>query len=259
MNRITNSKFIGLVSILVVLSGWTFISHLKFVPYYFLPSPLEVMQAFYEMLTQGNLVNDILTSCYRVITGFIIATMLAIPFGIAMGLSKKVERLTEPLIGFIRYTPIPAFIPLFILWFGIGEVEKIVVIGASVFFQMVLMVANSVLKVPLELIQSAQTLGATNTQIVTKIIWPYIKPNIWDDMRINLGWAWSGLILSEIVGSTSGLGYVIIQSQRLLQTPNVIAAIIIIGLLGALGDAVFKKLYIYLFPWAPKLNSNAQS
>ncbi len=255
MKKLFDSKFIGLVSIGIILLAWHIITKLKFVPSYFLPSPLEVGNALYRMFTQGNLTKDILVSCYRVTTGFAIATALAIPCGIAIGLSKKTERLLEPTIDFIRYTPIPAFIPLFILWFGIGEGEKIVVIASTVFFQMVLMVGNAVLKTPLELIHSAQTLGASPWQIVTKIILPYIKPNIWDDMRINLGWAWSGLILAEIVGSSSGLGYVIIQSQRLLQTSNVIAAIIIIGLLGAAGDIIFKKLYTIMFPWAPKLNS----
>jgi NitT/TauT family transport system permease protein len=119
------------------------------------------------------------------------------------------------------------------------------------------MVANSVSAVPRAFVESARTLGATKWQIIERVIFPFTKPRIVDDLRVSMGWAWAGLMMAEIVGSTSGIGFVIIQSQRLLQTANVIAAIIIVGILGLLTDYFFKKLHRLWFPWVPKINHYA--
>ena len=167
-----------------------------------------------------------------------------------LAINKRAAGMLEPLIDFIRYTPIPAFIPLFILWFGIGETEKIVVIFSAVFFQLVLMVANSVSTVPQALIDFAKTLGASRKEIVLKVIFRHAQPRIFKDLRVSMGWAWAGLMLAEIVGATSGIGFVIIQSQRLLQTGNVIAAIITVGVLGVITDVLFRNAYAKLFPWS---------
>ncbi|MDO8649606.1 MAG: ABC transporter permease [Candidatus Peregrinibacteria bacterium] len=198
-----------------------------------------------------------LISVYRVLVGFIIAVVCAVPLGIIVGLNRRMEALVEPIVGFIRYTPTPALIPLFILWFGIGETEKIIVISQTVFFQLVLMVANSVSFIPKEIVESARTLGATKWQIITRVVFPYVKPRIYDDLRISIGWAWSALMAAEIVGATSGIGLVIVEAQRLLRTENVMAGILVIGLLGLVTDLVMKRLYPLFFPWAPKLEHHA--
>ena len=177
---------------------------------------------------------------------------MAIPVGVSIGLSKKFQSFIEPIIDFIRYTPIPAFIPLLILWFGIGELEKIIVIVLAVFFQLVLMVSNSISHVPKDIIEFAKTLGVNKKELITKVIYQHAKPRIFDDLRVSMGWAWAGLMIAEIVGATSGIGFVIIQSQRLLRTENVISAIIIVGLLGLITDFVFKIAYKKLYPWAEK-------
>jgi len=249
--RIKNFLF-GVFSFAVILIAWSLLTYTRIIHPFFLPTPTEVLVATFDLFFKYNFINDIFISLFRIISGFVIASLLAIPIGLALGLSKKFEAFVEPVIDFIRYTPIPAFIPLFILWFGIGELEKIIVIVVAVFFQLVLMVANSVSHVPKEIKEFALTLGASKKQLVTKVIYQYSKPRIFDDLRVSMGWAWAGLMIAEIVGATSGIGFVIIQSQRLLRTPNIISAIIVVGVLGLLMDFMFKIAYKKFFPWSEK-------
>lgn len=253
------SEYIALafLSFLIVLGVWWFVTSVGLIADFFLPSPSAVIEAIVRLFSQGNFISDIGISLFRIFIGFGVAAILAVPLGILIGLNRRAEALIEPVVDFIRYTPIPAFIPLFILWFGIGELEKIVVIGVSVFFQLVLMVSNSVSLTPRDIIDSARTLGASRWHVLTKVVYPYSKPRIFDDLRVSMGWAWAGLLIAEIVGSTSGIGFVIIQSQRLLQTGNVIGAIIIVGILGLTIDLIFKLLYKMFFPWAPKIRHHA--
>lgn len=237
--------------ILVVLF-WYFFTKYGSIQSYFLPGPEKVLQAGLVLFQDNAFINDVLYSLVRIFLGFAAGTALAIPLGLLMGSNKKIELVFEPLIDFIRYTPIPAFVPLLILWLGIGETEKIIIISASVFFQLVLMIANSVSQVPEDMVQFGRTLGLGRAGIVTKIILPFSWPRIIDDMRVSLGWAWSSLLIAEIVGSTSGIGFVIIQSQRLLKTDNVIFAIIVVGILGIMSDQLFKMLQKTMFPWFRK-------
>jgi NitT/TauT family transport system permease protein len=252
----TKGKYITLASIsfIVVLFFWWVASVSGLVKDFFLPNPFAVADSIVKLFIQHNFLKDVGISLFRILSGFVIAIIFGVPVGILIGLNKKSEALIEPIVDFIRYTPIPAFLPLFILWFGIGELEKIIVIAVSVFFQLVLMVGNSVSETPKRIIESAKTLGATNWQIVIKVIYPFAKPRIFDDLRISMGWAWAGLMIAEIVGSTSGIGFVIIQSQRLLQTANVIGAIIIVGILGLITDFIFKFAHKKYFPWIIKMD-----
>ena len=258
MNK-TNEKLLAAGSFLLVLLIWWFITSHGFVPDYFLPAPVVVFGAIINLFVSHGFLSDVIITIMRITIGFIIATILAIPVGFAIGLNRKASAFLEPMIDFIRYTPITAFIPLFILWFGIGEGEKIIVIVSSVFFQLVLLVANSVAATPKKYVDSARTLGATTDQIITTVVLPNALPRIVDDLRISIGWAWAVVTLAEIVGSTSGIGYVIIQSQRLLQTANVMAAIIVIGVLGLATDAAFRWVYAASFPWAPRINDVARN
>ena len=257
----TKSRYVILASIsfIILLFLWWGASASGLIKDFFLPNPFKVAASIIRLFAQNNFLKDVGISLFRILSGFIIAIIFGVPIGILIGLNKKAEALIEPIVDFIRYTPIPAFLPLFILWFGIGEVEKIVVIAVGVFFQLVLMVGNSVSETPEKIIESAKTLGANDWQIITKIIYPFAKPRIFDDLRISMGWAWAGLMIAEIVGSNSGIGFVIIQSQRLLQTANVIGAIIVVGILGLISDFIFKVAYKKYFPWVVKIDHHAEN
>ena len=248
--KINKFKILSAGSLVLFVFFWWLIVELFQIREFFLPSPIVVSKSIFLLFFKGEFVNDIYVSVFRVITGFVVAAIIAVPLGIYMGRVRHVEAVVEPIVDFIRYTPVPAFIPLFILWFGIGELEKIVVIAASVFFQLILMIANDVSHIPQSVIHSAQTLGLGHIKIITKVVYPYAKPRIVDDLRISMGWAWAGLIMAEIVGSSSGIGYVIIQSQRLLQTSNVMAALVVVGCIGIIIDYSFKYMHKRVFPWA---------
>lgn len=246
-------KWLYIVSpFFVLLIIWGIVTNFGLIKPFFLPSPIKVFEAGINLFTQNNFISDIFISLFRILIGFMIGVVLAIPIGLLIGLNKKAEMTLEPLIDFIRYTPIPAFVPLLILWLGIGELEKIIIISASVFFQLALMVANSVSQTPEDMLLFGQTLGLNKLEIVFKIIFPFSWPKIIDDMRVSLGWAWSSLLIAEIVGSTAGIGFVIIQSQRLLKTENVIFAIIVVGALGIFFDWISKIIQKSLFPWFKK-------
>lgn len=245
----------ALFGIAIFIGLWCVLTYSGIVNSLFLPSPTAVLSALKNLLINGELLSDIGASVFRIITGFILATIVAIPLGIALGVSKKFEAITEPIIDFIRYIPPSAFIPVAILWLGIAETSKLFIVFISITPFFILMIANIVLQTKTELVEAGLTLGATKGNVIKKIIVPYALPGIWDAMRLQIGAAWTFVILAEIVGSNSGLGHLMMQSQRFLRTDNIFAALIVVGILGLLTDYFFKAGYKVFFPWKEKTNN----
>jgi NitT/TauT family transport system permease protein len=231
------------------LAVWSVLAYGGFVDPLFLPSPGRVFQAGVDLFVELGFTTDILNSVYRVMLGFIIAAVIGVPLGMFMGTYKVAEAITEPMVGFIRYMPASAFIPLFILWLGIGDIEKIAIIFVGSFFQLVLMVAVVAKNVHKEMLETAYTLGAKRFRVIRKVLLPASMPGIVDTLRIIVGWAWTYIIVAELVASASGIGYMILSSQRMLRTGNIIFGILTIGMLGLITDYFFKWLYNRLFPW----------
>jgi NitT/TauT family transport system permease protein len=240
---------LALSSFAFFLVLWSILTYGGFVDPLFLPSPGRVFQAGVDLFYELGFTTDILNSVYRVMMGFIIAAIIGVPIGLIMGTFKVAEAVTEPVVGFIRYMPASAFIPLFILWLGIGDVEKIAIIFVGSFFQLVLMVAVVAKNVHKDMLETAYTLGAKRFQVIRKVLLPASLPGIVDTLRIIVGWAWTYIIVAELVASASGIGYMIISSQRMLRTGNIIFGILTIGMLGLITDFFFKWLYHKLFPW----------
>ena len=211
-------------------------------PYFFPPREGSSRQGG-TFSAEFGFTTDILNSVYRVMVGFVAAAVIGVPMGLIMGTFKAAEALTEPVVGFIRYMPASAFIPLFILWLGIGDVEKIAIIFVGSFFQLVLMVAVVAKNVHKDMLETAYTLGAKRFQVIRKVLLPASLPGIVDTLRIIVGWAWTYIIVAELVASASGIGYMIISSQRMLRTGNIIFGILTIGMLGLITDYFFKWLY----------------
>jgi len=240
---------LALSSFAFFLVLWTILTYGGLVDPLFLPSPGRVLQAGVDLFLELEFTTDILNSVYRVMMGFVIAALAGVPVGLLMGTFKVAEAFTEPVVGFVRYMPASAFIPLFILWLGIGDIEKIAIIFVGSFFQLVLMVAVVAKNVHKDLLETAYTLGAKRFQVIRKVLLPASLPGIVDTLRIIVGWAWTYIIVAELVASASGIGYMIISSQRMLRTGNIIFGILTIGMLGLLTDFFAKWLYNRLLPW----------
>jgi NitT/TauT family transport system permease protein len=215
----------------------------------FMPSPQSVVLSVGRWWSDEGLLSDIGISVYRVMAGFGLSTLFAIPLGLYIGTYRPVQVFLEPLTDFIRYMPAVAFIPLVMLWAGIDEGSKILIIFIGTFFQMVLMVAEDVRRVPMAQIETAQTMGATRSEIVKLVILPSARPALLDTLRITCGWAWTYLVVAELVAANSGLGYAILKAQRYMHTDKIFAGIMLIGLIGLLTDQAFRWIGRRAFPW----------
>lgn len=215
----------------------------------FLPAPQDIITRIATWWHEDNLAADIGISLYRVVAAWALSALFAIPLGLMIGTFRGVQALCEPLTDFIRYMPAVAFIPLVMLWVGIDESARIAIIFIGTFFQMVLMVAEDVRRVPMTQIEAAQTMGASRGEIIDKVILPSAKPALLDTLRITMGWAWTYLVVAELVAANSGLGYAILKAQRFLQTDKIFAGIMLIGLIGFVIDQAFRLLHRKAFPW----------
>jgi NitT/TauT family transport system permease protein len=228
---------------------WWVVTGLELVSPIFLPSPEAVWKELVRQIREGILWQDLSTSVYRITAGWIISTLFAVPIGILMGNFRFFEGLLEPFIDLIRYMPAVAFVPLTILWAGVGDTQKFIILFIGTFFQEVLMIMDNVKTVPREMIQVSYTFGLTKWETLRKVILPAAMPGIWDTFRITLGWAWTYLVVAELVAANVGLGYRIMRAQRFLQTESIILGILVIGLLGLLTDYAFKWSYRRMFYW----------
>lgn len=239
-------SFAGLLGLLVF---WGLLSYTGLVRPFFLPPPDRVAVAVWDLMVDGTLFRDTLISSERIVLGFFLATVFGVPLGILIGVSRSAERVLSPTNEFLRYLPVASFIPLCILWFGIGTTQKAVVVFLGTFFQLIVLVAGECSRVPRDLIETARTLGAGGRVAIFKVAIPWALPGITEHMRVSLGWAWSYLLVAEIVAANGGLGFRIIQAQRFLRTDQVVGCMLVIGLLGIATDFVWKAISRRVFVW----------
>jgi len=251
MKQLTRHKnrLLTLTAVILPLAIWFALTQLHVIDPIFLPGPLQTFTAFVALLTPTFFRQELLPSLLRIGGAFLLSVAVAFPLGVVCGQSLSVRRLVQPLFGFSRYLPVAALVPLCILWFGIDDLQKISVITIGVVFQLTLLFAADSASVPKELMEAGRTFGLSRAAIVWRIVLPFSMPAIWDDLRIASGWAWSYLVLAELVAGNRGIGYFIIQSQRYLETDHVFAGILLVGLLGLLTDLFFQLSAARLFRW----------
>ena len=215
----------------------------------FLPSIPSVWQSLIEIFRNESYLTDVWVSIYRVMAAFVISAILAVPIGLLAGNNDRVAGLVEPFVGFVRYLPVPAFVPLCILWFGLADTAKIAVIFLGTFFQLILLTADVARGIPRDYFDAAQTLGAKPSELLVRVLWPASLPGVVSACRTAIGWAWTYLVVAEIAGATSGMGFRIMQAQRYVETPKVFTGILLIGLLGMTTDLAFKIIQKVSFRW----------
>jgi len=230
----------------------------------YLPSPGQVLQAFYTSFKtppatkDGQWLHQSLWHSIQIIFwGFVISSAFGVPLGVLCGAYAAVARLNEPFVEFFRYLPAPAFGALAVAILGIYDGPKIAVIVIGTFFQQVLIIANTTRKLDPALLEAALTLGTKSRKLLTRVVVPGILPDLYRDQRILLGWAWTYLIVAELIGTTSGITWFITQQARYQHFPNVYAAIAMIGILGLGIDLILAAIGRRLFPWDRSLGKNA--
>ncbi|MBF0255269.1 MAG: ABC transporter permease [Gammaproteobacteria bacterium] len=222
----------------------------------YLPAPHEVALALYTAFTtepkrrnEPWLHESLWHSIQVIFWGFLLSSLFGVPLGILAGTFDLMSRLSEPFIEFFRYLPAPAFGALAVAILGIHDGPKIAIIFIGTFFQQVLIVANTTRKLDPSLLEAALTLGARRMQLLFRVVVPGIIPHLYRDLRILLGWAWTYLIVAELIGTSSGITWFITQQARYKNFDNVYAAIIIIGIIGLATDLLLAWLGRRIFPW----------
>jgi len=190
-------------------------------------------------------------SVFRVVAAFLISVILAVPLAILMCIYKPFSNLLSPYIDFTRYLPVPTLIPLTILFFGIDESAKIVLLFIGTFFQLILLIVDDIHQIPQEYYDLAYTLNFSQFQRM-KLVFRSVLPQIYDNSRITLGWCWTYLIIAELVASDKGIGHMIKEAQRFSNTSDVYVGIITMGIIGFFSDYSFKKAYPYFFKYEHK-------
>ncbi len=222
----------------------------------YMPAPHEVATAFYQAFTEEpkmrsqQWLHEYLWHSIKIIFwGFLLSSLVGIPLGILCGTYSAASRLSEPFIEFFRYLPAPAFGALAVAILGIYDGPKIAIIFIGTFFQQVLVVANTTRRLDKSLLEAAMTLGANRIQLLFKVVIPGILPDLYKDQRILLGWAWTYLIVAELIGTSSGITWFITQQARYKNFDNVYAAIMMIGVIGLVTDLILAKIGKHIFPW----------
>ncbi|HPO19096.1 MAG TPA: ABC transporter permease subunit [Rubrivivax sp.] len=240
-------------TVVVLLLLWVVVTNAGWIKPLFLPSPQAVFAKFISVSTEGfagaTLLEHTLTSLYRVFGAFALACITAIPIGVLMGVSRVARGIFDPPIEFYRPLPPLAYLPLMIIWFGIGELSKILLIYLAIFAPMAISARAGVRSVSIEQIHAAYAMGASRLQIIWHVILKAALPEILTGMRIGIGFGWTTLVAAEMVAATRGLGFMVLNAAQYLQSDTVIMGIIVIGLFAFGFDLLMRYLERALVPW----------
>ena len=252
-----DSLVLSLATVLLFLLVWWGVTALGFVKPLFVPSPGAIVAKFGDILANGftgaSLFEHVAISTARVFGAFLLACVIGIPLGLAMGMSPAVRGIFDPPIEFYRPIPPLAYLPLMIIWFGIGEASKVLLIFLSVFAPVALGARAGVKSAAIEQIHAAYSFGATRWQVLRHVILPAALPEILTAMRIGIGFGWTTLVAAEMVAATKGLGYMVLSASQFLQTPTVILGILIIAAIAYAFDLLMRALERRLVPWKGRM------
>jgi taurine transport system permease protein len=248
---------LSLATIAVLLFVWWLITAMGWVKPLFVPPPQTILQKFIVIWGEGftgtPLWSHILISTGRVFGAFLLACVIGIPLGLAMGISPFIRGIFDPPIEFYRPIPPLAYLPLMIIWFGIGETSKVLLIFLSVFAPVALGARSGVRSAAIEQIHAAYSFGATRWQVLQHIILPAAMPEILTAMRVGIGFGWTTLVAAEMVAATRGIGYMVLAASQFLQTAIVIMGIVVIAAIAYLFDLLMRFIESKVVPWKGKM------
>ncbi len=240
---------LGILVWLLFFGLWEMAVWLKWTNPILLPGPGKVLSALYTLFVENNFANDVLVSVWRVVLSFALACAVAIPLGILMGTFRVVEAFFNPFVSAWRYLPAPSFIPLLLMWFGAGDMQKLSLLFIGVVWFLITLIMDHVKAVPSDLIRTAMTLGGSRIQVLRTVVVPASLPNIMIAMRQMLAVSWTYLVIAEITAADAGIGAMMMRAKRFLHVDEIMAGILVIGVLGLLFDFLLRQLYQIAFPY----------
>jgi NitT/TauT family transport system permease protein len=243
------SLMLGVAGALLFLLAWQYAGTSGGFPRQLFPPPTDVARALWRLFAEQNFAADVWASFLRIMISFGMAAAIALPLGMLMGAFAGVAALLNPLLAGFRYLPATAFIPLFLMWLGAGEGQKIALLLVGVVFFLITLLMDNTLAVRAELIETARTLGASRRQILWKIVLPSSLPAYLDTLRQMLAVGWTYLVVAEIVATTDGIGAMMMRAKRFVHVDEIMAGIVVIGVLGVACDGAFRVLRRVAFPY----------
>ncbi len=237
-------------AIWVIFFGfWDLVARVGWAPALLLPTPWSVVAALVRLFVEEGFLYDVAVSLYRILASFLAASALSVPLGILMGSFAAVEAFVNPLVSAWRYLPAPSFIPLLLMWFGTGDLQKLALLFIGVVWFLITLIMDRTKAVRQELIETAVTLGADRRQVLWTVVVPAVMPDIVVAMRQMLAVSWTYLVIAEIVTSTTGIGAMMMRAKRFVHTEEIMAGIVVIGILGLAFDYLFRLAHGLLFPY----------
>jgi taurine transport system permease protein len=248
-----DTMLLTVVTIAIILFIWWLVTWMGWIEPLFVPSPGAIVSKFFDLLDRGftgtPLIEHVMISTARVFGAFLLACVIGIPLGLAMGMSPFMRGVFDPPIEFYRPIPPLAYLPLMIIWFGIGETSKVLLIFLSVFAPVALGARSGVKSAAIEQIHAAYSFGASRWKVMRHVILPAAMPEILTSMRIGIGFGWTTLVAAEMVAATKGIGYMVLSASQFLQTPVVIVGIIIIAAIAYAFDMLMRFVERKVVPW----------
>jgi NitT/TauT family transport system permease protein len=233
----------GAISWLVFLLGWHFLAASEMTPEKLLPGPVQVLEALWRLLTDAGFGLDVAQSVKRILISFVIAIAIALPLGMLMGAYPLVESFFQPLVSPFRYLPAPSFVPLLLMWLGSGDGQKIALLVLGVVWFLVSLFMDNTKAVPEELVECSLTLGAGRRGVLWRVLFPAALPGYVDTARQMLAVSWTYLVIAEIVAASDGIGAMMMRAKRFVRVDDILAGILVIGLLGLAFDLLFRLIH----------------
>ena len=248
----TSAKLRGWVIPLGLLALWLTGSQLEWWNRYLIPSPAEVLRMGFRQLADGELARHVLVSLARVGAGFSVAFCFAFPLAALLGVQRRYLAWVQPTLEFIRHIPPLAAIPMLILWFGIGEAPKVLVVVLATFFPIFLNTLHGIVQCDERLLEVGRSFQLSDWSIFRRIVFPAALPSIIVGMRLGLGYSWRAIVGAELIAASSGIGYMILDAEQLSRPDVVVLGMLIIGIVGSVVDWVFFRLAKKITPWTEK-------